>query len=186
MKNKKFLIGIISIVLIIVVITIVIFIQSKQNEEKVKMALTDFIMLLNEKKYDELYDKISESTINKEDFIARNKNIYEGIGSQNIKVEITKLERIEGNYQVDYNETIYTQAGEVNFDNKVIVEEKDKEYKLKWSSRFIFPQLGENQKVRISTIKAKRGDILDRNNVKLATDGTILSVGIVPRKIREK
>lgn len=75
-------------------------------------------------------------------------------------------------------------AGEVQFDNKATIQKENKEYKLKWSSSFIFPQLGESQKVRISTIKAKRGDILDRNNMKLATDGTILSVGIVPRKVR--
>ena len=77
-------------------------------------------------------------------------------------------------------------AGEIQFDNHVEIEKEEEQYKLKWSSSFIFPQLADNQKVRISTIKAKRGDILDRNNVKLATDGTILSVGIVPRKIRGK
>ena len=66
-------------------------------------------------------------------------------------------------------------AGEVQFDNHVAVGKDGRQYKLNWSSSFIFPQLAENQKVRISTIKAKRGEIIDRNNVKLASNGTILS-----------
>ena len=79
---------------------------------------------------------------------------------------------------------MFTAAGEVEFDNQTKLKKEGKEYKIQWSSSFIFPNLENNQKVRISTIKAKRGDILDRNNEKLATDGTILSCGIVPRKIR--
>ena len=46
----------------------------------------------------------------------------------------------------------------------------------------IFPELEETDKVRISSIKAKRGEILDRNGIKLAMNGQIASVGIVPRK----
>ena len=80
---------------------------------------------------------------------------------------------------------MYTAAGEVSFNNTVTIEKENEEYKIKWSSSFIFPQLGNNQKIRISTIKAKRGDILDRNDVKLATDGTILAAGIVPGKLSE-
>ena len=186
MKSKKIIIPIIAIILIISIVVIFINIQNKQKEEKIKSVLTDFIGLINEKKYEEMYEKVEISNeMNKEDFIARNKNIYEGIESQNIKVEITNLEKVENNYKIDYHETMYTGAGEVQFDNNIVVIEKNKEYKIKWSSSFIFPQLGESQKVRISTIKAKRGDILDRNNVKLATEGTILSVGIVPGKLGE-
>ena len=181
MKNKKLIIGIISVIVIIVLIAIIIFIGNKQNEKKAKETLTDFISLINEKNYASMYEKIVNSNMSQEDFITRNKNIYEGIESQDIKVEISKIEKQDNNYKIDYTETMFTKAGEVKFDNNVIVEKQNKEYKLNWDSSFIFPQLGESQKVRISTIKAKRGDILDRNNIKLATDGTILSAGIVPR-----
>ena len=133
-----------------------------------------------------MYNRIETINMSKEDFITRNKNIYEGIDSSNIKVEISEIEQKSNEYHLIYLEKMYTAAGEVKFSNNVTIIKNNKDYKLKWSSQFIYPQLGDNQKVRISSIKAKRGDILDRNGQKLATDGTILSVGIVPRKIRRK
>ena len=180
MKNKKILAGVIAVILIIAIIVGVILFQNKQNEENAKSTLTDFVELINNKNYEAMYEKVI-TNMSKEDFITRNKNIYEGIDSENVKVEINELDKQENGYLITYNETMYTSAGEVQFDNEIFVEKNDKEYKMEWNSSFIFPQLGTSQKVRISTIKAKRGDILDRNNKKLATDGKILSVGIVPR-----
>ncbi len=183
MKNKKVIIATIIIILVIGMIGVGIIITKKQSEEKAKQALTEFIGFLNDKNYEAMYEKVIPINMSKEDFINRNKNIYEGIDSSDIKIEIQKIEKQKGNYQIDYHEKMYTAGGEVDFNNTVIIEKENKEYKLKWSSSFIFPGLKENQKVRISTIKAKRGDILDRNDVKLATDGNILSAGIVPGKL---
>lgn len=178
--------GVIALIVVAIIVVVSIVIINKQKEEKAKQSIIDFVSLMNDKNYDEMYEKVVSINMSKEDFINRNKNIYEGIDSSDIKLEINKIEKVDSNYQINYHEKMFTAAGEVEFDNTAIVEEENGEYKLKWSSSFIFPQLGDNQKVRISTIKAKRGDILDRNNKKLATDGTILSVGIVPRKIRRK
>ena len=176
MKNKRIILGIvIAIIAIILVIIGVFWIQNKQVEEKVKSTLTEFISLINEKNYEAMYDKVININMSEEDFITRNKNIYEGIESQNIKVEDIILEKQGDIYQVSYHENMFTGAGEVEFDNQVQIEKQGKEYKLRWSSNFIFPQLENNQKVRISTIKAKRGEIVDRNDVKLASNGTILS-----------
>ena len=186
MKSKKLMIGMIVAILVILIIVVVIFMINKQKEEKVKQTLNDFVGCINEKNYEAMYEKVTSINMSREDFVNRNKNIYEGIESQDIKVEISKVEKQNSEYKVDYHETMFTAAGKVEFNNTVMIEKENGKYKLRWSSSFIFPQLGENQKVRISTIKAKRGDILDRNDIKLATDGTILSVGIVPRKIRRK
>lgn len=181
MKNKKQLLIICGIVIIIAVIAI-ISIQKKQRDNKIKEVLTEFINNINNKEYEKMYEKVTDINIEKEDFISRNKNIYEGIGSQNIQIKINKIEKEDKDYKVDYNEIMYTEAGKIEFDNSVNVSN---DYKMKWTSKMIFPQLEDNEKVRISTLKAKRGDILDRNDVKLATDGTILSVGIVPGKLGE-
>lgn len=186
MKNKKIIVALGIVILVIIIIVSVVIINKKQKEEKIKQTLVDFVSLINEKKYEEMYDKVETMNMNKEDFVARNKNIYEGIDCANIKVEVNEIIKQEKEYQLNYHEKMYTVAGEVEFDNVVKVKKEGENYQLKWSSNFIFPQLQEKQKVRIATIKAKRGDILDRNNAKLATDGTILSAGIVPRKIRKQ
>lgn len=184
MKNKKKVIGgIIIAILVIMIIIISIFIGNKQKEEKAIQTLIDFVGEINQKNYDAMYEKVVSMNMSQEDFITKNKNIYEGIDSSDIKVEINEVEKQGKNYQVRYQERMYTAAGEVEFSNTVMIEKEEGEFKLKWSPAFIFPQLGENQKVRISTIKAKRGNILDRNGEILATDGTILSAGIVPGKL---
>lgn len=185
-KNKKLIIGMIAIVIIILVILAIVFLQNKQKEKKAKQTLIDFVSCINEKNYEAMYEKVVGITMNKEDFIARNKNIYEGIDSQNIQIEIQKIEKQDLEYQISYHQKMDTAAGEIEFDNQAIMGKQGNEYKVEWSSNFIFPQLENNQKVRIATIKAKRGDILDRNGEKLATDGTILSCGIVPRKVRNR
>ena len=101
--------------------------------------------------------------MSKEDYIARNQNIYEGIDSSNIKISISDIAKNENEYQISYRQQMYTSAGEVDFYNVAHIVKENGEYKLKWTSGTIFPQLEETDKVRVETIKAKRGSILDRN-----------------------
>lgn len=182
MKNKKIIIGIITIVLIIV-IAIISFILIKNNEQKqVSNLLIEYFNLINDQNYDAMYEKVASMNLSKDDFLARNKNIYEGIDAKNIKIEIEQIEKNSNNYQVSYDEHMYTAAGEIKFSNTATIVKENNNFKIQWSSKMIFPELEETDKVRISSIKAKRGEILDRNGIKLAMNGQIASVGIVPRK----
>lgn len=182
MKNKKIIIGIITIVLIIV-IAIISFIIIKNNEQKqVSNLLIEYFNLINDQNYDAMYEKVASMNLSKDDFLARNKNIYEGIDAKNIKIEIEQIEKNSNNYQVSYDEHMYTAAGEIKFSNTATIVKENNNFKIQWSSKMIFPELEETDKVRISSIKAKRGEILDRNGIKLAMNGQIASVGIVPRK----
>ncbi len=186
MKNKKVLIGVIIavVVIVIAVVAAVIIIGNKEQEEA-KNLLNDYFSLINNKSYDEMYEKTASMNTSKDDFVTRNKNIYEGIDASDIQIEINNVEKADGGYNVSYHEKMYTSAGDVDFDNTANVVKENGELKLKWDSHMIFPQLSDNDKVRVSTIKAKRGSILDRNGVALAEDGSISSVGIVPGKLGE-
>ena len=186
MKNKKVLIGVIIaiVVIVIAVVSTVIIIGNKEQEEA-KNLLNDYFSLINNKSYDGMYEKTASMNTSKDDFVTRNKNIYEGIDASNIQIEISNVEKIDNGYNISYHEKMYTSAGDVDFDNTANVVKENGELKLKWDSHMIFPQLSDNDKVRVSTIKAKRGSILDRNNVPLAEDGNIASVGIVPGKLGE-
>ena len=78
MKNKKTVIIAIVIILAIAIIAGAIFIINK-NAPKPEETLSTYISLLNEQKYEEMYNMISENSktqISQEDFIKRNKNIY--------------------------------------------------------------------------------------------------------------
>lgn len=185
MKNKKVFIGIILIIAIIAVIILSIIIINQKNE-KPQETLKTFISLINEQKYDEMYNLTSESTksqISQEEFVKRNKNIYEGIDAVNVNIDNIEVEKKKGIIKITYNESMTTSAGEINFSNTAKLVKENKEYKINWSSSMIFPELRRTDKIRIATIDGKRGEILDRNGEKLASNGNISSVGIVPGKL---
>ena len=187
MKNKKTVIIAIVIILAIAVIAGVIFIINK-NAPKPEETLSAYISLLNDQKYEEMYNMISENSktqISQEDFIKRNKNIYKGIDAYDIKVTPSETTKDGKTYSIKYDESMSTSAGTITFTNTAKLVKENKEYKISWASSMIFPELRATDKVRVSTLSAKRGEILDRNGEKLAENGTISSVGIVPGKLGE-
>lgn len=188
MKNKKTIIItlIIAIIIICAIAGAVMYVNSKK--EKPEETLSKYISLINEQKYEEMYNMLSKESqeqISQEDFIKRNKNIYEGIDAYNIKIETSETIKEKGVYKITYSEEMSTSAGNIEFTNTAKLVKENKELKLNWSSSMIFPELRNTDKVRVSSISAKRGEILDRNGVKLAENGSIYTVGIVPGKLGE-
>lgn len=187
MKNKKTIIIAIVAILVIAIIAGAIFIINKKAP-KPEDTLSTYISLLNEQKYEEMYNMISEyskSQISQDDFVKRNKNIYEGIDAYDIKVTPSETTKDGKTYSIKYDESMSTSAGTISFTNTTKLVKGDKDYKISWSSSMIFPELRATDKVRVSTLSAKRGEILDRNGEKLAENGSISSVGIVPGKLGE-
>ena len=187
MKNKKTIIIAIVAILVIAIIAGAIFIINKKAP-KPEDALSTYISLLNEQKYEEMYNMISEyskSQISQDDFVKRNKNIYEGIDAYDIKITPSETTKDGKTYSIKYDESMSTSAGTISFTNTAKLVKGDKDYKISWSSSMIFPELRATDKVRVSTLSAKRGEILDRNGEKLAENGNISSVGIVPGKLGE-
>lgn len=187
MKNKKaIIIALVVVIIICAIIGLIVYINS--TKEKPEDTLNTYISLINEQKYEEMYNLISEnakSEISQEDFVKRNKNIYEGIDAYDIKITVSETTKESGIYKVTYSESMSTSAGTISFTNTAKLVKEDKQYKINWSSSMIFPELRDTDKVRVSTISAKRGEILDRNGVKLAENGSISTVGIVPGKLGE-
>ena len=183
MKKRNVIIIVLSI-LIVLVLGIVIY--NVKNRVKPENLLNTYISLLNEGKYEEMYEMISSDSkekISKEDFIKRNKNIYEGIDACNIKINVLDIQKNDGIYEIEYNESLNSVAGNINFRNTSKFSKENKKYLLKWSSSQIFPYLRDKDKIRVSTVKANRGEILDRNNIKLAKNGKLSLVGLVPGKL---
>ena len=183
--NKKIIIPIISIV-IIAIIGITVFIIQK-NKAKPDEIWQKYVTCLNEQKYDEMYDMLTEEAkgrIEKEAFVTRNKNIYEGMDMADMKVEIQNIEKFKDYAKISYKSTMETGAGNIEISNSVkLMKDKKQGYLVDWNHNLIFPQLGATDKVRIKTISAARGEIYDRNDNLLAGGGTALSVGIVPEKL---
>ena len=190
--NKKIVIGIIIAIIIVALagvgVAVYILNQNKTNPEEIWKS---YISKINEQKYEEMYQMLSETSkqqISQEDFITRNKNIYEGIEMSDMEVQITGVEEEDSKTsKITYNSTMNTEAGKVEFSNIVrLTEDKEQGYTINWSSNLIFPQLNNTDKVRVKTVKSERGEIVDKNGVVLAGEGEISSVGIVPGKLNQE
>ena len=143
--------------------------------------LKAYMAALNDRDYEAMYGYVSENaTMSKDDFLTRNKNIYQGIEAKNITVTIDQNN--EGN-TVSYQTTMDTQAGQISFSNTAEFNEYDGTYKLEWNSNIIFPNLNDDDKVRVKTTTGERGSILDRNGDLLVGKSDVYSVGFVPGKI---
>ena len=103
---------------------------------------------------------------------------------QGMEVEIISCQ--EEGRRVRYKTVFDTAAGLVSFENEAVFQKEGKGYKLVWEDSLIFPGLLPTDKVRVSTVPAKRGEILDRNGRVLAGAGTAASVGIVPGKLENR
>ena len=191
--NKKIIIAIVVIALIIIIAGTLtaVWILNQPKNDPAKTWQT-YISCINNKNYEEMYNMITEESknaISQEDFITRNKNIYEGIDMSDMQIsnlQITKLEENSNISEISYYSTMNTTAGQVEFNNTVrLTEDKEKGYLVNWSSSLIFPQLGSEDKVRVKTIEAERGEIIDKNGKLLAGEGTVSSIGIVPGKLGE-
>ena len=119
-----------------------------------------------------MYNMVHSNT-DKEEFLKRNKNIYEGIHAKKIKIEITSTQNEKNKVIITYLTKMNTSAGDVEFENTAKLSKDDsKKYKIEWSSNLIFPELNNDYKVRVSNTEGKRGSILDRNGNILAETKT--------------
>lgn len=190
MKKKTIIWIIVAIVVVATIIGTIATIVLTKKVNKPENIWQQYVAYINEQKYDEMYDMItndSKSQISKDDFVKRNKNIYDGIDMTDMQVQITSVEKENSNTsKISYKQTMDTDAGNVEFENTVrLSRDKEKGYLVNWSSSLIFPTLGSNDKVRIKTISAERGSIVDKNGQLLAGAGSVSSVGIVPKKLSE-
>ena len=175
-NNKKIIItvAILLVVIIAVVVTTLYIINKDQN--KPDEVLYAYMDCLKNKDYESMYNMISNSTkerVDKDTYLARNKNIYEGIEATNFEITnvSTNIDKKSSNYSVTYNMSFDTLAGSLAYDYTMTFDRQDdNKYYIDWNSNLIFPSLDETEKVRVYSVAGSRGDILDRNDKVLATN----------------
>ena len=168
-------------------ICIVVALGIKRRWETPQELLLQYMDYIPSQEYEKMYAMLDTETsgnISQEDFIKRNSAIYEGIGIDNMVVEILTYD--EEHRLVTYQTSFDTAAGTIQFENDALFVEGEEGYKLVWDDSMIFPNLSFSDKVSVSTVQAERGEVLDRNGRVLAGKGTASSVGIVPGKIENR
>lgn len=133
----------------------------------------------------------SKKAISEKDFVQKYTGIYQGIKAKNIRIETDYPKTLkpdkEGILIVPFTVTIDTSAGEIKSSNRFSLKVDQlgdiKSWGFVWTSRMIFPNLGEDEKVRIEKKDGIRGEILDREGIPLAVNGVVAEIGIVPGKL---
>lgn len=161
----------------------------RASEKKPDEIFLTYVDCLSNADYEAMYGMLNDQSrlnISEEDFISRNKNIYEGIEAAQITAKVTGVEEADQAALISYDMSLNSIAGEIHFKNQVKFQKEEKNgYKMVWNDSVIFPDLGSTDKVRVSTEQAERGRIFDRNGLLLAGKGTASSVGLVPGKMSE-
>ena len=118
-KSKKVAI-IISVIVVLLLIAggVTWYIISNLDQNTPDEVLNAYISYLNNKDYEGMYTLLSESTnsrVDKDTYIARNKNIYEGIEAANIAISdlAVNIDKKNSSYTVTYTMSFDTLAGEL-------------------------------------------------------------------------
>lgn len=218
MSKKKIIIGAVTIALTLIIAGIgtVMWLRAK-NLSKLPTPKDNFdkyILSWEKNEYSDMYKYLSESTKNslpQKDFEDINKNIYEAISANNLKVvpqypvnvDYSKINEIH----VPFSASVDTVAGEVKYSYEAVLTKEDlfktkstytkfkdfvmgKNYDwfVTWNIKMVFPQLDDGDKMTIDypkELKAKRGDIKDRNGKVLATNGTVFQIGVEKGRFKE-
>ncbi|SEB28231.1 penicillin-binding transpeptidase domain-containing protein [Paenibacillus sp. 276b] len=187
--------------------------NSKTEEVKPEVTVNQYIEHLQKKEFDQLYTlmtpaSLTESGMNREQFVEKYNAIYSGMEVSAIKAELKPKVNEEttdgmGNenknqnqnqnpdaYEVDYSLQLTTFLGEVDETHtlKLVredLEEGGKVWRINWKPSMILTDMVKGSKVRVKTLFPERGDIVDREGLPLATKGNIYEWGIVPEKLGE-
>lgn len=180
-----------SVILLAGVILTGVMLNVADIRETPEKVMKEYFSLLSKGSYEEMYAFISDASgVSQKAFVEKNQNIYEGIRLRDLQITFDKEEKKKKDGKktavVSYQTEMETVAGEKAFYNQMkLVKEKSGDWKIVWEPSLIFPELGSDDRIVVSTVPARRGNILDRNGNGLAVNGTVLQVGVVPGKMEE-
>lgn len=148
--------------------------------------------------FSSMYNMLSTDTkesYDEEQFVDRYEKIYNDLQIQNLQIEVQELTEDELEKAMeervvsfDVSVSMDSIGGPIDFKEKLTMraetdeEEEEPEWLFDWTPALIFPELVDGGKIRIETVPAKRGDILDRNQMPLAINDIAYEIGVVPNK----
>lgn len=162
-------------------------------EERFQSFIKDWEKQDFNKVYDQFSTDVKEN-IKKDEFVERFTKIYNDIEVNELNVNFkAPEEEIEPNDQGEvaftYDLSMETIAGPVEFSEQatLVLEEKEDEKKwaVRWEPAMFFPDMQEGDGIGLELTSPIRGEILDRNGVKLAENGLVYEIGMVPQDLGE-
>jgi penicillin-binding protein 3 len=192
-RNKKIL----PFLLTGIVIWCFVFSFGCSKQPKPEDRFFEYVKLWNDQQFEKMYERLSSQTknnIEKDEFVERYQDIYNDLNVQNLSVTFQPPKKDaepkeEGIVFFPYSLKMDTIAGPIQFSHSAEMVQEDrgegKDWFVNWNPSMIFPQLEEGDQIGLTISKAKRGEIIDRNGVGLAINGTVYEMGMVPEQLPE-
>jgi cell division protein FtsI/penicillin-binding protein 2 len=177
----------------------VIFIISGCSEKpKPADQFQNYVTSWQEEDFTNMYAVLSQSaksSISEADFISRYQKIYGDFEVNDLQVifepptEEDADSNEDGEASFPYTVKMNTFAGPVEFSHQATLVQEEKEdeenWYVNWDPSMIFPDLEEEDRILAYTIKAERGEIVDRDGNGLAVNGKVREIGIVPERLSD-
>jgi penicillin-binding protein 3 len=188
-----------KLIIVLIGILFTIILAGCQEKPQPDDRLQEYIKMWNKKQFDEMYDGFlsqnSKEKFSTDDFVKRYNDLYKDLEVENLKVSFQKPKedqewnnKEEAKFPVEIS--METLAGKVNYEQEVVLRKEEKEdntnWYIDWNPSFILPNMDQGDKVRIETVQANRGEILDRNEKPLAVNGEAYEIGVVPVDFEEE
>lgn len=166
-----------------------------QDQPTPEERLDAYIKLWEKQDYDKMYaDYASEQTkqtYGKKEFIERTKKLTDSLDIKELSVKRLKSPESDDqdNASLPVEISFETTAGPVSYEKQVpLTFEKQgdaENWYINWDSSFVLKDFKKEDKVQLTTIEAKRGDLLDSNDRPLATTGTGYQVGATAGQVND-
>ena len=129
----------------------------------------------------------SQESIAKDNFVERYETIFSAIELNSIDLTLQEI-LIEGDEAYLPIDVVFNTGTVDSFETRytlpLVLE--DKQWRIVWTPSLIFPDMDQEDQVRITSQHALRGDILDREDNPIAIEGEAYTVGGVPGKIPDR
>jgi len=141
--------------------------------------------------YERMYTMLSSSaaqTTSLEDFCSRYRTIATEATMTRLEVSPTGVGRVlMATAQVTYTLSMDTLlAGSFQLDNALDLSYDGQRWAVDWTPKAIFPLLVWDNLVHMFVQVPARGNIYDRNDLPLATEGQVIEIGVVPDQIEDE
>ncbi|MDQ4076840.1 MAG: penicillin-binding protein 2 [Chloroflexota bacterium] len=130
----------------------------------------------------------SQASISREDFEARYRRVLSEATVYEFDTTVVAAGRFNARQgAADFDVTYRTRlVGDLHFRPRLdTVLNDDGNWRIAWSPAAIIPELGEENYLRLFARTSTRGVIYDRNGEILATQGAIVTIGVIPGQIQD-
>lgn len=151
-----------------------------------------YLKAWEEGRYEDMYGLLSapsQQNITRERFVQRHKDITEGSTILSVQASVSGAEIPSGANatEVPFSAAMTTaRVGEIEEENRIPLTLEDGRWLVNWSPSLFFKDLTADGLVRFEPVDAVRGTIYDVKGRPLATQGTMVSVGLVPGQIEDE